>query len=76
MSSARPDYNDGGGYGGPGGGYGGPGGGYNSRAGTLVLFTGPNFTGQSIELDREESNFVRIRFNDQAMSAIAYGNES
>lgn len=76
VSSARPDYNDGGGYGGPGGSYGGPGGGYNSRAGTLVLFTGPNFTGQSIELDREESNFVRIRFNDQAMSAIAYGNES
>lgn len=73
VSSARPDYNTGGGY---GGGYGGPGGGYNSRAGTLVLFTGPNFTGQSLELDREESNFVRLRFNDQAMSAIAYGNES
>jgi hypothetical protein len=74
VSSAQPEYDNGGGYGGPG--YGGPGSGYGSRTGTLVLFSGPNFTGQSIELDREESNFVRLRFNDQAMSAIAYGNES
>ena len=79
VTSARPEGRtggNGGGYGGNGGGYGGSGGGYNSRSGTLVLFTGPNFTGQSLELDREESNFVRLRFNDQAMSAIAYGNES
>jgi len=74
VSSAQPEYGNDGGYGGPG--YGGPGSGYGSRTGTLVLFSGPNFTGQSIELDREESNFVRLRFNDQAMSAIAYGNES
>jgi len=62
VSSVRPEDDQGGGY---GGNYG--------NDGTLILFSGPNFTGQSIELDREESNFLRRRFNDQAMSAIVNG---
>ncbi|QNL19046.1 beta/gamma crystallin family protein [Hyphobacterium sp. CCMP332] len=76
ISSARPDY----GYGGNDGGYAGPGNNYGSgfqgRDGTLVLFAGPNFTGRSVELTDQEYNLTGRRFNDQAMSAIVYGNGS
>ena len=69
VSSVR-QVRDSGGY--PGGGY--PGGGYND--GSLTLWAGPNFTGQSVTLDREVNNLTRQGWNDRAMSARVngYGN--
>ncbi|WP_421792111.1 beta/gamma crystallin-related protein [Hyphobacterium sp.] len=73
ISSARPDYDDGG----LNGGY-YPGGGYNDGYGesVLILFAGPNFTGPSVRVRRENNNLSNRNFNDQAMSAIVEGPDS
>ncbi|QNL19044.1 beta/gamma crystallin family protein [Hyphobacterium sp. CCMP332] len=62
----------------PGGGLSG-GGGWTGRPrgdGSLTLYAGPNFTGQSINIDRENSNLTSLRFNDRAMSAEVEGRGS
>ena len=62
TSMRRVDGNwDGGGY--PGGGW--DNGGYRR---SVVLFDGPNFFGQSVEIDRDVRNLREYRFNDDAMS--------
>ena len=61
ISSARPI------DGGSGGGWGG-GGGWGSGGGQVILFSGPNFTGESRTLTTEVSDFRSINFNDRTGS--------
>ncbi|WP_420431809.1 beta/gamma crystallin-related protein [Hyphobacterium sp.] len=68
LSSVRRVYDSGR----PGGGY--PGSGYGD--GSLTLYAGPNFTGQSINIDRETYNLTRQGWNDRAMSLVVEGNGS
>jgi hypothetical protein len=68
LTSVRRVYDDGR----PGGGY--PGGGYGD--GSLTLYAGPNFTGQSINIDRDTSNLTRQGWNDRAMSLVVEGSGS
>lgn len=61
ISSARPiDGASGGGWGG--------GGGWGSGSGDVILFSGPNFTGESRTLTAEVSDFRSIGFNDRTGS--------
>jgi hypothetical protein len=68
VSSVRRVYDSGR----PGGGY--PGGGYGD--GSLTLYSGPSFTGQSINIDRETYNLTRQGWNDRAMSLVVEGSGS
>lgn len=61
ISSARPL------DGGSGGGWGG-GGGWGSGGGQVILFAGPNFTGESRTLTTEVADFRSINFNDRTGS--------
>lgn len=60
------------------GGSGGSSGGSNNHPGgeALTLYSGPNYTGSSITLRREESDLGRRDFNDRARSIRYSGNSS